>query len=152
MRCCYLALLLLGLLWCVVEIHSQQQTFPYVSFMGQTLSDHSYVNVSLVGTERLGGHSVQCHTDLITCCSGVVGPHRGDWYFPNGTRLPFPDGSDIIGNRAQQRVDLRRNRGTVPSGIYRCDIETNSIYDNGLRETVYVGLYYNGGITNGHSK
>ena len=147
MRCCYLAPLLLGLLWCVVEIHSQQQTFPYVSFMGQTLSDHSYVNLSLVvGIERTGGHSVQCHTDLITCCRQAEGPHRGDWHFP---RLPIPDGySDIVENRVQQRVDLRRNRGTGPSGIYRCDIETNAVHDNGLRETVYVGLYTSGGMYN----
>ena len=154
MRCCYLALLLLGLLWCVVEIHSQQ-TFPYVSFMGQTLANHSYVNLSLVGNEPVNGHSVQCHTDLVTCCSGADGPHRGDWYFPNGDRLPFPDGSDIVEARTHQRVDLRRNNlhqnsGTVPSGIYRCDIETNAVHDNGLRETVYVGLYASGGITNGH--
>ena len=146
MRCCYLALLLLGLLWCVVEIHSQQQTFPYVSFMGQNLSNHSYVNLSLVGKEFYGGHTLRCHTDLETCCRGWIGPHRGDWYFPDGTRLPIPDGSDIVENRVQQRVDLRRNRGTGPSGIYRCDIETNAVHDNGLRETVYVGLYFNGGI------
>ena len=153
MKCCYLALLLLGLLWCVVEIHSQQ-TFPYVSFMGQNLPNHSYVDLSLVGNERIGvGHSIQCHTDLSTCCSAAAGVHRGDWYFPNGTRLPFPGGSDIVEARTHtQRVDLRRNSGTGPSGIYHCDIETNSVHDNGLRETVYVGLYASGGIANGHSK
>ena len=153
MRCCYLALLQLGLLWCVVEIHSQQQTFPYVSFMGQNLSNHSYVDLSLVGNERIGGHSVQCHTDLVTCCRREQGPHRGDWYFPNGDRLPIPDGySDIVETRVQQRVDLRRNNGTGPSGIYHCDIPTNAVHENDLRETVYVGLYFNGGITNGHSQ
>ena len=144
MKCCYLALVLLGLLWCVVEIHSQQ-TFPYVSFMGQTLTDNSYVNLSLVGNEQSGGHSIVCHTDLVTCCSGVEGPHRGDWYFPNGDRLPFPDGSDIVGTRSRKKVYLRRNHGTGPSGIYRCDIETNALHDNGLRETVYVGVYASGG-------
>ena len=152
MRCCYLALLLLGLLWCVVEIHSQQQAFPFVYFMGQTLSNHSYVDLSLVGNELSGGQNVQCHTDLVTCCSRDDGSHRGDWHFPNGGRLPFPNGSNIVENRAQQSVDLRRNSGTGPSGIYRCDIETDAVHDNGLRETVYVGLYASGGITNGHSK
>ena len=152
MRFCYLALLLLGLLWCVVEIHSQQQTFPYVSFMGQTLFNHSYVDLSLVGNELSGGQNVQCRTDLSTCCSITEGPHRGDWYFPDGTRLPTPDGSDIVENRAQQSVDLRRNSGTGPSGIYHCDIETDAVHDNGLRETVYVGLYASGGIANEHSK
>ena len=114
--------------------------------MGQTLSNHSYVDLTLVGNERLdGGHSVQCHTDLSTCCSATEGPHRGDWYFPNGDRLPFPDGSDILESRNYQRVDLHRNDGTGPAGIYRCDIPTNAVNDNGLRETVYVGLYAGGG-------
>ena len=78
---------LLSLLWSLVEVHSQ--TFPYVSFNGQTLANHSYVDLSLVGNDGSGSDSVQCHTDLSTCCSSNQGPHRGDWYFPNGTRLPF---------------------------------------------------------------
>ena len=38
-------LLLLGLFWSLVYC----QTFPYVSFMGQTLANHSYVDLSQVG-------------------------------------------------------------------------------------------------------
>ena len=79
--------LLLSLLWSLVEVHSQ--TFPYVSFNGTTLASHSYVDFSQVGNDRSGSDSVQCITDLSTCCTGADGPHRGDWYFPNGTRLPF---------------------------------------------------------------
>ena len=56
----------LNLLWCLVEVNSQ--TFPYVSFLGQTLANHSYVNFSLVGPLSNGSDSVQCHTDLTTCC------------------------------------------------------------------------------------
>ena len=78
---------LLSLFWSLVEVHSQ--TFPYVSLNGQTLANHSYVDLRLVGNDSSGSDSVQCHTDLSTCCSGAQGPHRGDWYFPNGTRLPF---------------------------------------------------------------
>ena len=68
----------LSLLWSLVE--SNSQTFPYVSFMGQTLANHSYVDLSLVGVPKNGGDSVQCHTDLTTCCGGGQGIHRGDWY------------------------------------------------------------------------
>ena len=121
----------------------QSQTFPYVSFMGQTLANHSYVDHSLVGT---GSDSIQCHTDLITCCSGAQGSHRGDWYFPNGDRLPFPGSGDIYESRGAQRVDLHRTSGISPSGIYRCDIQTTAVSlvtDNPLRDTVYVGLYVN---------
>ena len=78
-------LLLLSVVWSVVEVHSQ--TFPYVSFWGKILANHSYVNLSVVGDSD--SDSVQCHTDLSTCCSSAQGSHRGDSYFPNRTRLPF---------------------------------------------------------------
>ena len=138
--------LLLSLLWSLVEVHSQQ-TFPYVSFMGQTLANHSYVDLSLVGRPDISppGHSVQCHTDLTTCCSRDEGIHRGDWYFPNGTRLPFPGDGDIYESREAQRVDLRRNHAaSLFAGIYRCDIPTTAVHDDddrSVRDTVYMGLY-----------
>ena len=126
----------------MVEVQCQQ-TFPYVSFMGQTLADHSYVDMSHVG---LGSDAVYCHTDLTTCCSGAQGQHRGDWYFPNGDRLPFPDASPpIFESRTAERVGLRRiNNAVGPTGIYRCDIPTNAVHhamDNSVRVSVYVGLY-----------
>ena len=141
--------LLLSLLWSLVEVHSQQ-TFPHVSFMNQTLTNHSYVDLSLVG----GGNGVQCHTDMDACCSAVQRVHpyrvfnRGDWYFPGGTRLPFPGGGYIYELCGAQRVGLhRRNSATSLSGIYRCDIPTNAVHDDNdisVRDTVYVGLYASG--------
>ena len=71
---------LLMLSVCLAELHCQT-TFPYVSFLGQTLANHSYVDLSAVGSEYDGSDSVQCHTDLSTCCSSGQGNHRGDWYF-----------------------------------------------------------------------
>ena len=58
--------------------------------MGQALADHSYVDLSTVGSDSDNSDSVVCHTDLSTCCSGGQGIHRGDWYFPDGTPLQFP--------------------------------------------------------------
>ena len=138
--------LLLSLFWSVVC----SQTFPYVSFMGQTLANHSYVDLSLVGDDYYYD-IVQCHTDLDICCSSGQGPHRGDWYFPNGTRLPFPGGGDIFEQRGNQRVELhRRNSATSPVRIYHCDIPTIALHDDddtSIRATVYVGLYTaSGGI------
>ena len=133
---------LLSLLWSLVEVHSQ--TFPYVSFNGQTLANHSYVDLSLVGNDSSGSDSVQCHTDLNTCCSRTDGYNRGDWYFPNGTRLPFAREDRMFETRGAQRVDLRRNYGTSTTGIYRCDIQTEAVHDNTdhvVRDTVYVGLH-----------
>ena len=143
-------LLLLCLLWSLVKVHSQ--TAPYVSFMGETLPNHPYVDLSLVGSS--GSDSVQCHTDLNTCCTGTHGVHRGDWIAPGSeTRLPFlTQPSDIYEVRGAQKVDLRRrNNADMPSGIYRCDIPTNAVHDDDdllVRESVYVGLYATGGNQN----
>ena len=132
----------------LVEVHCQQ-TFPNVSFMGQTLADHSYVDISLVGNNGSGSSSdfIQCHTDLVTCCSRDQGANRGDWYFPNGTRLLFRNSEDgIFEARKAQRLELcHRNNANEPTGIYRCDIETNAVHGNGMRDTVYMGLYTSDG-------
>ena len=136
--------LLLLFLLSLVEVHCQQ-TFPYVSFMGQTLVNHSYVDLSTVGNSSNGNNSVQCHTDLGTCCSSSQGPHRGDWYFPDGTRLPFS--GDMYERRGSQSVELCRTTATGPTGVYRCGIPTIAVHDdteNSVRDTVYVGLYTTG--------
>ena len=136
----HLLWLVLMLSWSLEGVNSQ--SLPYISFRGQTLANHSYVDLSLVGD---GSGSVQCHTDLSTCCSGTEGPHRGDWFFPNGSRLGFPFYNDIYEWRRDQRVDLsRRNNAHTLVGIYRCSISTNAVQDDcdiSVRDTVYVGLY-----------
>ena len=124
---------------------------PNVTFMGESLPNHAYVNLSLVGSDVSGDDSVRCHTDLITCCHGSDGVHRGDWIRPgSNSRLPFPfQSGKIYEDRGAQRVDLRRrNNADMPSGIYRCDIATNAVHDDddiSMRESVYVGLYASGG-------
>ena len=145
--------ILLCLLWSLVEV--QSQTVPYVTFLGNPLSDHSYVDLSQVGEDRTGSDSdtVQCHTDLNTCCRMEQGLHRGDWFAPGSdTRLPFSaEGGDIYEDRQDMVVHIRRrNNPTGPSGIYRCAIATNAVHndsDESVGETVYVGLYGSGGGT-----
>ena len=110
--------------------------------------NNSYVDLSLVGYDDSGSDSVQCITDMHTCCRSTAGSHRGDWFFPDGTtRLPFS--GDIYEARRTQRVELRcSNNANSPVGIYRCDIPTNAAHDStdiSVRDTVYVGLYTSGG-------
>ena len=142
-----MSLSLLSLLWSLVDSETE---FPYVSFRGETLLNHGYVDLSLVGDAEDGGDSVQCHTDLMICCRETDGigdaeDERPDWYFPNGTEMGFSSGGDDIYQlRGAQRNDLRlRNNVLSPSGIYRCEIPTNasSIDDTTMRDIVYVGLY-----------
>ena len=79
-----LVLLLLSLLWSLVEVHSQTE-YPYVSFMGENLPNHSYVDLTLVGDDDSDpGNTVRCITDLSTCCRATQGIHRGYWYYPDG--------------------------------------------------------------------
>ena len=142
-----LFLLLLSLLWSLVEVHSQTD-YPYVSFMGENLPNHSYVDLTLVGNDGSDpSNIVRCITDLGTCCTNGQGGHRGHWYFPDGDEVTT--GIDIFERRSAQRVTLhRRNNALSPSGIYRCDIPTVAVHDDNdlsVRETVYVGLYASGG-------
>ena len=140
---------LLLLLLFLVEVHSQ--TFPYVSFglMGPALANHSYVDLSTVGSAGDNSDSVVCHTDLGTCCAGGQtgqGIHRGSWYFPDGTILPFivPSVPIGLGRNAQIAIIRRTGGATEPTGIYRCRIATNAVHsdtDQSVGETVYVGLY-----------
>ena len=134
---------LLSLLWTLVD----SQTVPYVSFRGETLPNHGYVDLSLVGDDEGGSDSVQCITDLASCCTsatGIPGGDRPNWYFPNGTTLV--EGGNIYMSRRAQRDDLRRRNNVLsPSGVYRCEIPTDNGDGGFMRETVYVGIYGSGG-------
>ena len=144
----------LSLLWSLA--HSQ--TFPYVSFglTDQALANHSYMDLSTVGSASDNSDSVVCHTDLSTCCSNTQGIHRGNWSFPDGTILPFSGDSVPIGLARTARIAvIRRTTATGPTGIYRCDIPTRAVHDNtdiSVRDTVYVGLYVSGGEPNSSIK
>ena len=140
-------LLLLCLLWSLVAVHSQTE-YPYVSFMGDILPNHAYVDLTTVGEDIDSdpGDTVRCHTDLTTCCSGNDNFHRGDWFFPDGNALAnAAGGGDIYKHRGDQVIHLRRrNDAMSPSGIYHCEIPTIAVNDDNdfiMGESVYVGLY-----------
>ena len=113
--------------------------------MGETLRNHSYVNLSLVGDpDRDGVEGIHCHTNLSTCCSEAQGGHRGDWYFPTGSRVPFSGDGDIFQVRRERVVFLRRrNNANMQTGVYRCDVPTSG--GSQMRLAVYVGVYTTGG-------
>ena len=150
---------LLFLLWSLVEVHSQTPSAPFLTFMGETLPDHSYVDLSALGDIDNENDYVVCHTDLTSCCGGIGRDDRGFWYFPNGAELPGAAGTGAATNpivlmRGLQIVRLTRGTGPgdAPSGLYRCIIETvadngpgNPSPDNGIGETLYVGVYSTGG-------
>ena len=131
---------LLCLLWSLVEVQSQIE-YPYLTFRGNNLPNHSYVDITQVGQERTGSgnDTVQCHTNLMTCCKDNQEVPRGDWFVPaKDTRLGRPgERGYMFQDRNNRVVHLcRKNNG--PTGIYRCVIATN---DDSVGETLYVGLY-----------
>ena len=79
-----------------VEVYSQ--TFPYVSFMGRTLANHSYVDLSLVGRPDIPplsdghGYSVECHTDLTkykSVAKGFANPVARDTHISPMHKQPY---------------------------------------------------------------
>ena len=105
--------------------------------MGPALADHSYVDLSLVGSAGDNSDGVVCHSDLPTCCSGGQGIHRGNWSFPDGTLLPSIGNSIPIGlGRAAQRALIRRTTATGPTGIYCCDIPTIAVHSDTGRNSL----------------
>ena len=82
-----------------------------------------------------------CLTDQPACCrppfTGVNMFAIGNWFFPNGTRVPSEGGHwDFFRARGQMVVHMHRRRGRV-SGIYRCEIP--DAMDN--EQTMYIGVY-----------
>ena len=63
--------------WLYICVHCRSQEYPYVSFNGTNLTNHSYVDLSLVNGNT---HSVSCHTDLqsmLPCVNRVVTEETG---------------------------------------------------------------------------
>ena len=113
----------------VVEVHCQ----TYLSFLGENLSNNSYVDFSLVGDMANGSNSVQCHTQFRNCCRPSHGEIAGNWFFPNGDRVPFIH-SGIFQRCEAQRIDLCTTGDTSVTGIYCCDIP----YNSSVRETLHL--------------
>ena len=72
--------------------------------------------------------ALECHTDDTTCCRGIDNPPngtgRGEWYYPDGTVVPPPPGSETVFYRTRDHMVIRLNRGRIlfPVGVYRCEI------------------------------
>ena len=81
-----------------------------------------------------------CVTNLTACCrhpDSENGSSLGNWFFPNGTRVPsYNYSSDLYRDRGQMVVRMKR-RGDGEEGIYRCEIPGSM----DVNQTVYIGVY-----------
>ena len=88
-----------------------------------------------------GDDALLCKTNQTACCRppyiGEMGPALGNWFFPNGTRVPG-DGMnlDISRTRGHMVVSMNRRKGGV-EGIYRCEIADTF----GFIQTLYIRVY-----------
>ena len=129
----------------VSGIHSQN--FPYIRYRGVILRNNSYINIGNLGTND----SIECVTDLDTCCSKSQGVAMRAWFLPNGTMLSQHRVQEIgaykIVGKAQslslKLTNLTARDNPDLSGVYECSIDTTSR----PWESVYVGLYYEPGTS-----
>ena len=108
-----------------------------------SLNGTTYQNSSLVTLEDIGegDDALLCLTDQNACCrppyADPLGSAIGNWYFPNGTRVPS-SGAQWIFHRTRgwSAIILHRRRGGV-TGIYRCEVSDAM----NVTQTIYFGVY-----------
>ena len=121
-----------------------QLSFPGAGDVWFSLRNTTYQNNSNVILENIGENddALFCVTNRTACCrpsyTGDMRPSAlGNWYFPNGTRVPSSGNQwDFYRTRGQMVVRMNRIRGGE-EGIYRCEIPDTF----GFTQTIYIGVY-----------
>ena len=81
--------------------------------------------------------SLLCITDQHSHTENVTRAAIGNWYFPNGTRVPDSGMQwEFHGTRGHMMVQMQR-RGGLEDGIYRCEIPDTM----NVTQTIYIGVY-----------
>ena len=121
-------------------------TLVFLVFLVAILNGTTYQNNSIVTLEDIGegGDALLCLTNQPACCrtsnTGDVEKFMGNWYFPNGTKLPGDTTSgaewDFFRARGQMVIRMNRRKGGV-EGIYRCEIPDAM----NVIQTKYIGVY-----------
>ena len=112
-----------------------------VSLKGTTYQNNSLVTLEDIGE---GGNALLCVTDLTACCrrpytNSIDRQALGNWFFPNGTRIPSSGVRwDFHRTRGQSTVLLQRRQGGE-EGIYHCTITD----EMNVTQTIYIGVYSN---------
>ena len=121
-------------------------SFSGVGNVRFALNGTTYQNNSLVTLEDIGegDDALLCLTDLTACCQppytgiGYCEAHvLGDWYFPNGGRVPSSGNQwDFHRTSGWMVKTLHRRRDGV-DGIYHCVIPDTT----GVTQNIYIGVY-----------
>ena len=108
-----------------------------------SLRGTTYQNNSLVTLEDIGQNdtALVCMTNFPACCRPPYTSENrsalGNWFFPNGTRVPSKSKQcNFYRSRSQMVLHLHRRRGGE-EGIYRCEIPDSM----NVTQTIYIGVY-----------
>ena len=93
-----------------------------------SLNGITYQNNSLVTLTDIG----EGNDGLLCITNDVNGSVRGDWYFPNGTRV-----LNTLKRTRDQIVVRMNRRGGGEEGIYHCEIPDAM----DVNQTIYIGVY-----------
>ena len=84
-----------------------------------------------------GDDALLCITNRTACCRPPHSGALGNWFFPNGTRVPSSGNQwDFHRTRGQMVVLLQHGRGGE-EGIYRCEIPDAM----NVTQIIYIGVY-----------
>ena len=104
-----------------------------------SLNGTVYQNNSVVTLEEIGednDDALLCVTDYRNCCQSW--PDLGNWYSPNGTRVPSSGNeSDFYSTRGHMVVYLHGRTGRGQDGVYHCEIPDAL----NVTQTIYIGVY-----------
>ena len=128
---------------CYFQDNNCVPSFPGAGDVWFSLRGTTYQNNSIVALEDIGDgdDALLCITSLVTCCqppyTGEMGAALGNWFFPNGTRVPSSGLQwDFHRTRGHKKVLLHRRRGGA-EGIYHCVIPDAM----NITQTIYIGVY-----------
>ena len=116
--------------------------FPCAGDVWFSLRGTTYQNNSCVALEDIGEgtDALLCVTNLTACCTHPYignGSASGNWFFPNGTKIPSDSSQwDFYRTRGEMVVRMCRRRGGV-EGIYCCEIRDST----DVTQTIYIGVY-----------
>ena len=126
--------------YCLVGLRHFYVLLPNAGHVRFSLRCLTLKNNSLVTLEDIGDddNALLCITDRSACCrhpyTGEMGPAIGDWFIPNGTRVPST--GDLWRTRGHMVVRMNRIRGGE-NGIYHCKIrDAMNVIQN-----LYIGVY-----------
>jgi len=114
----------------------------WFSLRGTTYQNNSNVILEDIGKDN---DALLCKTNQTACCrrsyTGSNMSVLGNWYFPNGTRVPSASTNsgerwDFFRNRGEMVVRMHRRRDGE-EGIYRCVIPDAM----NVTQTIYIGVY-----------